>query len=76
MSLGVFALCLTAASVLAGDVLSHSFLSQYKGLLYRDTRYQGGPQIVPGRILCVYYDRGGEGVAYYDADPQNHGREN
>jgi hypothetical protein len=23
--------------------------------------------------LCAYYDLGGEGVAYHDTDPQNHG---
>jgi hypothetical protein len=24
-------------------------------------------------VLCAYYDLGGEGVAYHDTDPQNHG---
>ena len=24
-------------------------------------------------MLCAYYDLGGEGVAYHDTDPQNHG---
>ena len=41
---------------------SQSFLSQYKGLPYHDSRYQGGPQKIPGRVLCAYYDLGGEGV--------------
>src|SRR5271163_194978 len=40
---------------------------------YHDSRYQGGPQKVPGRVLCAYYDLGGEGVAYHDTDPKNHG---
>jgi hypothetical protein len=48
-------------------------LSQYKGLPYHDSRYQGGAQKIPGRVLCAYYDLGGEGVAYHDSDPQNHG---
>jgi hypothetical protein len=32
-----------------------------------------GPQKIPERVLCAYYDAGGEGVAYHDADPKNHG---
>jgi hypothetical protein len=48
-------------------------LSQYKGLPYHDSRYQGGPQKISGRVLLAYYDLGGEGVAYHDTDPQNHG---
>jgi hypothetical protein len=39
---------------------------------YHDRRYQGGPQKVPGRVLCAYYDLGGEGVVYHDTDPKNH----
>jgi hypothetical protein len=35
--------------------------------------YHDGPQKMPGRVLCAYYDLGGEGVAYHDSDPQNHG---
>jgi hypothetical protein len=27
----------------------------------------------PGKVLCAYYDLGGEGVAYHDTDPKNHG---
>jgi hypothetical protein len=73
MSRKVLALCLAAASMLATSAFSQSFLSQYKGTPYRDTRYQGGPQKIPGRVLCAYYDLGGEGVAYHDTDPQNHG---
>ena len=33
----------------------------------------GGPQKIPGRVECAYYDRGGEGVAYHDADAKNNG---
>jgi hypothetical protein len=28
---------------------------------------------VPGRVMCAYYDVGGEGVAYHDSDAKNHG---
>src|SRR6202034_4346464 len=62
-----------AVSTLLTTALSQLFLSQYKGVPYHDSRYQGGPQKIPGRVLCAYYDLGGEGVAYHDADPQNHG---
>jgi hypothetical protein len=66
-------LCLIAASVLTASAFSQSFLSQYKGEPYHDSRYQGGAQKVPGRVLCAYYDLGGEGVAYHDTDAKNHG---
>src|ERR1700758_1121744 len=73
MSRSTLFLCLTAASVLAASAFSQSFVSQYKGVPYHDSRYQGGPQKIPGRVLCAYYDLGGEGVAYHDTDPKNHG---
>jgi hypothetical protein len=60
-------------SMLSTNALSQSFLSQYAGLPYHDARYHNGPQRIPGRVLCAYYDLGGEGVAYHDTDPQNHG---
>lgn len=28
-------------------------------------------QAIPGRVECAFYDAGGEGVAYHDADPIN-----
>jgi hypothetical protein len=49
------------------------FLAHYKGTPYEDSRYHGGAQKVPGRVLCAFYDQGGEGVAYHDADAINHG---
>ena len=52
---------------------SQSFVSEYKGSPYRDSRYEGGPQKVPGRVVCAYFDLGGEGVAYHDSDVKNHG---
>jgi Carbohydrate binding module (family 6) len=66
-------LCLISASMLATKAFSQSFLSHYKGVPYHDTRYQRGAQKIPGRVLCAYYDLGGEGVAYHDTDPKNHG---
>ena|SRR5438132_2992494 len=73
MSRRVFSLCVLAASILPTTAFSQSFLSQYKGLPYHDSRYNGGPQKIPGRVICAYYDLGGEGVAYYDTDAKNHG---
>ena len=65
--------CFIAAFMLVATAFSQPFLSQYQGLPYHDSRYQGGPQKIPGRVLCAYYDLGGEGVAYHDTDPRNHG---
>ena len=73
MSRKELSICLIATSMLAATAFSQSFECQYKGLPYHDSRYQGGPQKIPGRVLCAYYDLGGEGVAYHDTDPQNHG---
>ncbi|MGA7341605.1 MAG: hypothetical protein WBE72_08420 [Terracidiphilus sp.] len=47
--------------------------SGYRGTPYRDSQYSGGPQAIPGRVMCAYYDLGGEGVAYHDSDSKNNG---
>jgi hypothetical protein len=39
---------------------------------FRDEK-SGGLQRIPGKIMCAYYDRGGEGAAYHDSDAVNHG---
>jgi hypothetical protein len=49
------------------------YLIRYKGTPFADSRYRDGAQKVPGRVQCAYYDLGGEGVAYHDSDPENHG---
>src|SRR5208283_3324480 len=48
-------------------------LQNYQGKPFQDSRYQGGPQKIPGRVQCAYYDFGGEGVAYHNQDTKNHG---
>ena len=73
MSRRAFSLFFVVASMRPAIAFSQSFLSQYRGLPYHDSRYQGGPQKILGRVLLAYYDLGGEGVAYHDTDPQNHG---
>jgi hypothetical protein len=49
------------------------FLASYKGTPFEDSRYRSGAQKIPGKVLCAYYDRGGEGVAYHDSDAKNNG---
>ena len=48
-------------------------LKGYRGQPYHDARYHDGPQKIPGRVQCAYYDLGGEGVAYHDSDTTNKG---
>jgi len=45
----------------------------YAGKPFEDSVYHGGPQHIPGRVMCAYYDLGGEGVAYHDSDAKNNG---
>lgn len=49
------------------------YLIRYKGTPFEDSHYSAGPQPVPGRVQCAYYDLGGEGVAYHDSDANNNG---
>ncbi len=44
----------------------------YQGKPFEDSVYKGGPQVIPGRVQCAYFDFGGEGVAYH-SDGTNHG---
>jgi hypothetical protein len=59
--------------VIAGSSRSKRFLETYRGTVYQDSRHKGAAQKIPGRVECAYYDSGGEGVAYHDADAQNKG---
>jgi hypothetical protein len=45
----------------------------YKGKPFEDSVYKGGPQAIPGRVECAYFDLGGEGVAYHDTDSTSNG---
>jgi hypothetical protein len=68
-------LCLLAFVALLATICSSktNFSRHYKGKPYRDSRYHGGAQEIPGRVECAYYDLGGEGVAYHDLDARNNG---
>ncbi len=74
----------TAVLVLAGVVLTARAEEpapaaggaqawQYTGTPFSDSVKPAGPQQVPGVVRCAWYDRGGEGVAYHDADAKNNG---
>jgi hypothetical protein len=73
MNRSLLLFCSIAVSMISISAFSQSFLSHYAGVPYHDSHYQGGTQKIPGRVLCAYYDLGGEGIAYHDSDPQNHG---
>lgn len=63
-----FFICLLAPGIaiaLAGCV--------HSGQPFHDAVYHGGPQKIPGRVQCAYYDFGGEGVAYHTEDAKNKG---
>jgi len=64
-------LILLGGSYLGG--CASSGLNGYQGKPFQDSVYHGGPQIIPGRVQCAYYDSGGEGVAYHDTDARNNG---
>ena len=65
LSCAILVVCCTPH--LAG-VSKKDFLRHYQGMPYRDSRYLGGPQEIPGKVECAYYDLGGEGIAYHDFD--------
>jgi hypothetical protein len=57
----------------ATETRRNDFLSSYKGTPFHDSKYNAGPQNIPGSVMCAYYDLGGEGVAYHDSDAKNNG---
>src|SRR5271167_1658067 len=59
-------LCLPAAAAVDKP-------ADYRGEPFHDNAYEGGPQKIPGRVQCAYYDLGGEGIAYHDTDARNNG---
>jgi hypothetical protein len=59
------ALCLTAPAV--------GRAKPTRSKPFHDSVYHSGPQVIPGRVQCAYYDSGGEGIAYHDTDAKNNG---
>lgn len=68
---------LRAGLILAGGFYLGGCVSaernEYQGKPFQDSVYHGGPQKIPGRVQCAYYDLGGEGVSYHNKDTKNHG---
>jgi hypothetical protein len=62
-----------ALALLACSLAAPGQEQDYRGKPFHDSIYHGGPQKIPGRVQCAYYDLGGEGVAYHDADAKNRG---
>jgi hypothetical protein len=69
----LFLLCVLAGCRTNNPGRSSTFPSDYHGKPFADARYHGGPQKIPGRVKLVYYDSGGEGIAFHDTTPKNLG---
>jgi hypothetical protein len=57
----------------AGMTPVADFPKDYKGTPFADSKYKEGAQRIPGRVMCAYYDLGGEGIAYHDTEAENKG---
>ena len=55
------------------DSLKSFVPANYKGRPFVDASHTSGPQVLPGKLECVLYDLGGEGVAYHDLETENKG---
>jgi len=73
LRLAISFLALPLFTATATRAANKSFPKEYKGTPYQDGNYQGGAQKIPGKVLCAYYDLGGEGIAYHDTDAVNNG---
>lgn len=59
--------------MLAESCQSVKNANSYEGKAFSDSLYHGGPQTIPGKLQCEYYDLGGEGIAFHDSDSINSG---
>jgi hypothetical protein len=64
---------LCSCAIAAGAFASDGSPPVYAGVPFHDSAYNGGPQKIPGRVQCAYFDLGGEGVAYHTKDTRNQG---
>ena len=69
----IFGVAVLLAVVSGSGGCASAGSKEYRGKPFQDSVYHGGPQKIPGRVQCAYYDSGGEGVAYHDADARNNG---
>jgi hypothetical protein len=67
----LFLVLLCCGIVVTESCQSHK--NEYKGTPFSDTVYKSGPQTIPGKLQCEYYDFGGEGIAFHDTDSTNSG---
>jgi len=61
MRCALLSLCFMATLALPTQAFSQSFVSQYKGSPFHDSRYQGGPQKIPGRYFALTTTSGARG---------------
>ena len=66
----LLALALAGAGVPLGA--GEAWLAGYQGKPFANAGV-AGPAVIPGKVMCAYYDLGGEGVAYHDSDAVNLG---
>ena len=55
--------------ITSAALISCAFIYKYKA----GKPWQGKMQQLPGKLECEYFDEGGEGIAYHDADSVNNG---
>jgi len=60
-------------SIIFYDCTSRSSIGNYRGIPFTDSVYKDGAQVIPGKLQCEYYDKGGEGIAFHDNDSINSG---
>lgn len=53
--------------------IQSSVPSDYRGKPFVNEGQARGPQVIPGKVECAYFDLGGEGVAYHDFESENRG---
>ena len=69
----IFTLLLICSAAVFTCCNSEAVNGDYKGKAYIDSVYISGPQMIPGKLQCEYYDSGGEGIAFHDTDSVNSG---
>jgi hypothetical protein len=67
-----FGFCVVLMGCLSPTAVNH-VPKDYQGRPFQDSTYRSGPQKIPGKVYCAYYDLGGEGVAYHDNTATNLG---
>ena len=73
ISFSVFFFFILVTAVIFESCQSGKRQTDYTGKPYQDSVYQAGPQTIPGKLQCEYFDFGGEGIAFHDEDSINSG---